>query len=55
MLVNKMSQPNSCTKCVVNTCSYYMPGDHCTAEKISIKKGLPDKFSSTGLFYAIFN
>lgn len=37
MSVKKMNQPNSGIKCVVNTCSYYMSGDHCTAEKIEVQ------------------
>ena len=37
MSVKKMSQPNSGIKCIVNTCNYYMSGDHCTAEKIEIQ------------------
>ncbi len=37
MSVKKMSQPNSGIKCVVNTCHYYMSGDHCTAETIEVQ------------------
>ena len=37
MSVKKMSQPNSGIKCVVNTCDYYMAGDHCTAERIEVQ------------------
>lgn len=37
MSVKKMNQPNQGIKCVVNTCSYYMSGDHCTAEKIEVQ------------------
>jgi len=37
MPVKKMNQPNEGIKCVVNTCSYYMSGDHCTAEKIEVQ------------------
>jgi hypothetical protein len=36
-MINKMSQPNEGVKCIVNTCHYYMSGDHCTAEKIEIQ------------------
>ena len=36
MKVNKMSSPNTGIKCRVNTCYYYMDGDHCTAEKIEV-------------------
>jgi hypothetical protein len=37
MSVKKMNQPNGGIKCVVNTCEYYMSGDHCTAEKIEVQ------------------
>lgn len=37
MRVNKMNQPNNGIKCVVNTCYYYMNGDHCGAEMIEIQ------------------
>lgn len=37
MSVKKMNHPNEGIKCVVDTCSYYMPGDHCTAEKIEVQ------------------
>lgn len=35
--VNKMPQPNTGIKCVVNTCHYYGTGDHCHAEKIEVQ------------------
>jgi len=37
MKVNKMQGPNTGIKCVVNTCHYYMDGDHCSAEKIEVQ------------------
>lgn len=37
MKANKMQGPNTGIKCEVNTCYYYMNGDHCTAEKIEVK------------------
>jgi hypothetical protein len=37
MRVNKMDHPNQGSKCVVNTCHYYISGDHCTAEKIELQ------------------
>jgi hypothetical protein len=37
MSVQKMSSPNSGIKCVVNTCHYYMSGDHCTAQQIEVQ------------------
>lgn len=33
-----MSEPNEGIKCVVDTCEYYMKGDHCAAEKIEVEK-----------------
>jgi len=37
MLVNKRNEPNEGIKCVVNTCGYYMAGDHCTAARIEVQ------------------
>lgn len=37
MSVKKMNQPNRGIRCLVNTCHYYMQGDHCTAEKIEVE------------------
>ena len=37
MRVNKMNHPNSGIKCMVNSCNYYMSGDHCSAEKIEVR------------------
>jgi len=37
MTVKKMDKPNEGVKCVVNTCEYYMNGDHCAAEKIQVE------------------
>jgi hypothetical protein len=37
MKVKKMKGPNTGIKCVVNTCYYYMDGDHCSAEKIEVQ------------------
>ncbi|TGE35252.1 DUF1540 domain-containing protein [Desulfosporosinus fructosivorans] len=37
MKVQKMNRPNEGIKCVVNTCHYYMSGDHCTAEMIEVQ------------------
>jgi hypothetical protein len=37
MHVRKMDQPNQGIKCVVNTCHYYMNGDHCSAERIEVQ------------------
>lgn len=36
-MANKMPQPNTGVKCVVNTCYYYMNGDHCTADQIQVE------------------
>ena len=32
-----MDKPNEGIKCVVNTCGYYMSGDHCSAEVIQVE------------------
>ncbi len=37
MKAKKMDQPNQGIRCVVNTCSYYMQGDHCTADRIEVQ------------------
>lgn len=37
MAIRKMDKPNEGIKCVVNTCEYYMNGDHCAAEKINVE------------------
>ena len=37
MHVNKTNNPISRVKCVVNTCEYYVSGDHCAAEMIEVQ------------------
>ncbi|WP_459482324.1 DUF1540 domain-containing protein [Clostridium saccharoperbutylacetonicum] len=37
MKPEKMTSPNTGIKCVVNTCHYYMSGDHCTAQQIEVQ------------------
>lgn len=37
MRVNKTDNPISRVKCVVNTCAYYVSGDHCAAEMIEVQ------------------
>lgn len=37
MKAEKMNKPNEGIKCVVNTCHYYMSGDHCSASKIEVQ------------------
>lgn len=37
MRVEKMNHPNEGIKCVVNTCHYYMNGDHCAAQMIEVQ------------------
>jgi hypothetical protein len=32
-----MNHPNEGVKCVVNTCHYYMSGDHCAAQQIEVQ------------------
>ncbi|CCQ98601.1 conserved hypothetical protein [[Clostridium] ultunense Esp] len=37
MSIEKTNQPLDGVKCVVNTCHYYVYGDHCSAAKIEIQ------------------
>lgn len=37
MQPEKMSRPNEGVKCVVNSCHYYMSGDHCSAAQIEVQ------------------
>lgn len=37
MAIKKMDKPNEGVRCVVNTCEYYMAGDHCSAEQIQVE------------------
>lgn len=37
MNVQKMDHANPGIKCIVNTCYYYMQGDHCSAQKIEVQ------------------
>ncbi len=37
MKAQKMPGPNTGIKCHVNTCYYYMQGDHCTAAQIEVQ------------------
>ncbi|MGE5627977.1 MAG: DUF1540 domain-containing protein [Solirubrobacterales bacterium] len=37
MKAEKMNRPNDGIRCVVNTCHYYMTGDHCTASQIEVQ------------------
>ena len=37
MVPEKMNHANEGIKCIVNTCEYYMNGDHCTAEQIQVE------------------
>lgn len=37
MPAKKMNHPNEGIKCVVNTCSYYLAGDQCSADKIQVE------------------
>lgn len=36
-MTQKMDHPNPGIKCMVNTCHYYMQGDHCNASKIEVQ------------------
>lgn len=37
MKATKMDHPNNSIKCLVDTCQYYMNGDHCSADKIEVQ------------------
>lgn len=37
MRAQKMDSPNQGIKCMVDTCDYYMSGDHCCAQKIEVQ------------------
>ncbi len=37
MAIRKMDKPNDGVKCIVNSCEYYMNGDHCAAEQIHVE------------------
>ena len=37
MKANKMNHPNPGIRCQVNTCYYYMSGDHCCADQIEVE------------------
>ena len=37
MKATKMDHPNQGIKCVVNTCTYYLQGDYCSADKIEVQ------------------
>ena len=37
MVPEKMNHANEGIKCVVNTCHYYMPGEHCSASRIEVQ------------------
>ena len=47
MQATKMNQPNEGIKCVVNTCHYYMNGDHCSADKIEVSPRNANNSSET--------
>lgn len=36
MSANMMNHPNEGVKCIVDTCKYYLSGDHCSAEQIEV-------------------
>jgi hypothetical protein len=37
MKATKMDHPNDGIRCSVNTCYYYMQGDHCSADHIQVE------------------
>ena len=42
-----MDEPNVGIRCVVDTCEYYMRGDHCAAEKIKVEQKNDDDSNGT--------
>lgn len=48
MKAQKLDHPNNGIKCKVNTCFYYMNGDHCCAEKIEVAPRNAHSVSETG-------
>ena len=47
MAIRKMDKPNEGIKCIVNTCEYYMNGDHCAAEQIKVEPRNAVEFNQT--------
>ncbi|NLZ82114.1 MAG: DUF1540 domain-containing protein [Clostridiales bacterium] len=47
MAIKKMDEPNVGIRCVVDTCEYYMRGDHCAAEKIKVEQKNDDASNGT--------
>ena len=37
MRAEKMNKPNQGIRCAVNTCHYYMNGDHCSASQMEVQ------------------
>ncbi len=48
MKTEKMDHPNEGIKCMVNTCHYYMNGDHCSARKIEVEPRNAPNTKDTG-------
>ncbi|NLP14675.1 MAG: DUF1540 domain-containing protein [Clostridium sp.] len=48
MRIEKMNHPNEGIKCVVNTCHYYMNGDHCSAKMIEVEPRDAKETNETG-------
>lgn len=47
MKTSKMDHPNEGIKCIVNTCHYYMSGDHCAAQQIEVEPRNADSSEQT--------
>lgn len=47
MAVKKMDKPNEGIKSIVNSCEYYLNGDHCAAEKIHVEPRNASKSDET--------
>ncbi len=53
MRADKMDHPNEGVVCTVNTCYYYMKGDHCCASQIIVepKDSLTSEQTDCATFY----
>lgn len=53
MKAAKMDRPNEGIDCTVNTCYYYMKGDHCSADKILVepKNSVSSEQTDCATFY----
>jgi len=48
MKANKMDHPNAGVQCRVHACYYYMHGDHCCADRITVEPKAAATVRETG-------